>query len=100
MDRFCEQVGTDDANAVESEHSDCNDRRYARFEGGEWRCWSDLLEDTRLACVDEAGELTTCLAPDTAGGKCTRNESLTAMINDRDAACQGSPLLFNSQGIP
>ena len=90
MDWFCDHLGTDDEHFVETENPDCNDRRYARFDGSRWRCWTDLLEETSLACVDDDGQLRMCASPDTSGGRCTRNDPLTAMIADRDSICPGN----------
>ena len=89
LNQFCENLGTDDEHIVRGEHSHCNDKRFARFDGDAWRCWTELLEETSLACVGQDGQLIMCSSPDTSGGKCTRNSQLQAIIDDRVALCAG-----------
>jgi len=84
MDNWCRNLGTDDDVEIDGEHSDCNDRMYARFDGTNWRCWDSLSDNVQKACISDNGELFECKSG--TGGKCTRHHELSMLI---DRGCPG-----------
>lgn len=76
MDKYCENLGVDDAVPVETEHEHCNDNRYARFDT-EWRCYTNVKKERTPSCASNRyGEYAICSKGDRSSAYCTRNETL------------------------
>lgn len=93
LDEYCRNLGTNDSVHIVGEHSNCEDARFARFDGLKWRCYTQVKSSSESnSCVSSNGDLTKCQDPDETSGFCTRNRILKNII---DNGCQG-----NSRGIP
>ena len=83
LDMWCENLGTDDNFEVESEDTDCNNQRFARFDGSIWHCFTDLTDELDLACISDNEEMIECNTGDKSNGKyCTRDQTISQWIED------------------
>ena len=83
LDTYCRNLGADDLVDIVGEHSNCNENRFARFDGEKWRCYAKLKsqdESSIESCVSAHGSLIKCQEPDPDFGYCTRNQIIQNMI--------------------
>ena len=72
LDTWCQNLG-----------SPCNDRRFARHDGQDWRCWTNVVTDTSIdSCVSDDKTMVKCGSRGTGGRYCTRNDEILKLIHD------------------
>ena len=67
LDQYCRNLGTDDPVDIVGENANCNDVRFARFDGLKWRCYQQLRTDAESimnSCISPGGRLVQCQDPD------------------------------------
>ena len=84
LDEFCKNFGIVDDVIVQGEIDECEDSKFARQNGGVWGCYDTVAETEASECVDNKGELVTCLQ--SVGQSCTVegdvDSSLSQIIKD------------------